>query len=292
MAAPDGGPSSIGIPVLSTTRGIGEKIGKMIEASITRGRSYTLSAASLPQYAHDNIATFSSFGPTLDGRIKPDLVAPGDRIQSAGITSGNGNDCPLRTTSGTSMATPHVAGAAALVRQYFMDGYYPSGSADASDAFTPTGPLIKAVMMNGAHDMTGFTDIGTPIERAPSFRQGFGLVRLDSSIYLGSDDGPKLFIVDGESVSTGDVYRYCVNVDSADADDLLRATVAWHDYPASLSTSKTLVNDIDLNVYHYDDDGRLLTLVESTDDTNNGTLWFGCSLSSSPRSIRGDGPPR
>ena len=51
---------------------------------------------------------------------------------------------------GTSMATPVVAGAAILVRQYFVDGYYPSGARRASDGFAPTAALIKATLINGA----------------------------------------------------------------------------------------------------------------------------------------------
>lgn len=48
------------------------------------------------------------------------------------------------------MATPVVAGSAALVRQYFTDGFYPSGRATPADALTPSGALIKAVMIAGA----------------------------------------------------------------------------------------------------------------------------------------------
>ncbi len=47
------------------------------------------------------------------------------------------------------MATPVVAGSAALVRQYFMDGYYPSGKRNEADKRTPSGALIKAVMISG-----------------------------------------------------------------------------------------------------------------------------------------------
>ncbi len=53
---------------------------------------------------------FSSRGPTLDGRIKPDVVAPGDSIRAADANTGNG----YATASGTSMATPYVSGSLAL----------------------------------------------------------------------------------------------------------------------------------------------------------------------------------
>ncbi|MFB6116105.1 MAG: S8 family serine peptidase [Candidatus Nanosalina sp.] len=59
------------------------------------------------------ISDFSSRGPTADGRVKPDLVAPGERITS--LTSNREDGPKFETLSGTSMATPHVAGAAALL---------------------------------------------------------------------------------------------------------------------------------------------------------------------------------
>ncbi len=80
----------------------------------------------------ETLATFSSSGPRRgDGRLKPDVAAPGFRITSAGHGTGNGS----LTISGTSMAAPHVAGAAALLRQL-----YP----------TWTTAEIKALLMNSA----------------------------------------------------------------------------------------------------------------------------------------------
>ena len=124
----------------------------------------------------DHIASFSSFGPTEDGRIKPDIVAPGEITSASGAaalndnvdnffsgsggSSGGGNwignnqdqdweECRVVQISGTSMATPVVAGAATLVRQYFVDGFYPSGAKRASDGFSPTAALVKAALING-----------------------------------------------------------------------------------------------------------------------------------------------
>lgn len=61
--------------------------------------------------------------------------------------SGGSDDCSVAFEMGTSMATPLAAGSAALVRQYFTDGFYPSGSKTSADAFLPSAPLLKAVMM-------------------------------------------------------------------------------------------------------------------------------------------------
>lgn len=58
--------------------------------------------------------------------------------------------CALGVDRGTSMATPVVAGAAALARQYFAGGWYPAGAPQAASAFAPSAPLLKAVLL-GAH---------------------------------------------------------------------------------------------------------------------------------------------
>ena len=68
------------------------------------------------------IASFSSLGPTRDGRIKPDIVAPGEVIVSARSSAvpqtQSDPDRYHRVLAGTSMATPHVAGTIALMLQY------------------------------------------------------------------------------------------------------------------------------------------------------------------------------
>ena len=87
------------------------------------------------------------------------------------------------------MATPVVAGAAAIIRQYFTDGYYPSGKADPNSSHQPSGPLVKAVLLGGAADMVGFTEEGLPLEPAPSYRQGFGRVNLTRALPLGGSGG-------------------------------------------------------------------------------------------------------
>ncbi|HET7735704.1 MAG TPA: S8 family serine peptidase [Nocardioidaceae bacterium] len=80
------------------------------------------------------LAAFSSRGPTVDGRTKPDLVAPGVSVTAASAGSAAG----YTTLSGTSMATPYVAGAAVLARE-------------ANPAATPA--MVRAALTGTAKDV-------------------------------------------------------------------------------------------------------------------------------------------
>lgn len=67
------------------------------------------------------------------------------------IPGANGYKDGLLSLQGTSMATPLTAGHAALVRQYFEEGYYPTGVKGEGKSITnPSAALIKAILMNGA----------------------------------------------------------------------------------------------------------------------------------------------
>jgi len=72
-------------------------------------------SSTVPEYGAQGpfLAWFSSRGPTIDNRVKPDIVAPGVNIGAA--LAGSTSD--YVTESGTSMATPYVSGVAALLRQ-------------------------------------------------------------------------------------------------------------------------------------------------------------------------------
>ncbi len=107
------------------------------------------------------IADFSSRGPTSDGRTKPDILAVGKAVLSAGALPYIIGECDpsngkipdagskadgVLSLQGTSMATPVVSATAAIIRQYFMQGYYPTGvKVEANIIENPSGALIKAV---------------------------------------------------------------------------------------------------------------------------------------------------
>jgi len=81
-------------------------VGSPADSQLALGVGSTLS--------NDDISSFSSRGPTTDGRLKPDVCAPGSDVISAYHTG----DTDYRSLSGTSVCIPHVAGLVAVLKAY------------------------------------------------------------------------------------------------------------------------------------------------------------------------------
>lgn len=173
------------VPLFSVTKRIGEQMWSFFDTAEQIAATIERYAQGWPAY--EDIASFSSFGPTKDGRIKPEIVAPGELVSAVSgdldPATENVETCNIGRKSGTSMATPMVAGHTAIVRQYFMEGFYPTG-ATGNTPFLPSGPLMKAVMLGGACDMQGNTEQYLPLEDSPSMRQGFGRYCLCNALKL------------------------------------------------------------------------------------------------------------
>lgn len=176
-------------------------------------------------------------GPTNDGRRKPEVYAPGCSTTSSSANTA----CGTASLTGTSMACPAVTGAATLVRQYFVDGYYPSGAANPGDGFNPSAALVKATVLNSAVDMTGITGY-------PSNQEGWGRVLLDNTLYF-PGDARKLWARDiwnAAGMTTGATYEQGINVISGGQP--FEVTLVWTDPPAAANANPAYINNLDLEV--------------------------------------------
>ncbi len=190
-------------------------------------------------------ADFSSRGWTHDGRIKPDVMAPGSGVMSAGTNFLVGApDCQVEPKSGTSMATPTIAGLSALVRQYFMDGWHVFGRRDLERGFEPTAALVKAVLVASAVDLT---TLGcTSIDPIPSRDQGWGLVQLDRALWFEGDDH-RMWVIDLHETFESETDDVPVVID-VDRPASLKVVLTWTDVPSTSTADVNLVNDLDLVV--------------------------------------------
>jgi hypothetical protein len=199
--------------------------------------------ATLRGTAANSMASFSSCGPTADGRIKPDLTMPGSNIVSArndgSVTT---NTCATTTMSGTSMASPGAAGMAALVRQYYTDGNFPTGAPVVANRFTPSAALIKATMINSTQVMTG-----TGTGAVPNNCQGWGRVLLDDTLFF-AGQARSLFVADDAGFAQGAAGQTKTFTVQVAAGQALRTTLAWTDFPSTPAASINLNNDLDLTV--------------------------------------------
>jgi subtilase family protein len=173
-------------------------------------------------------------GPTADGRWKPEVYAPGCSTRSASTSS-----CGTITMCGTSMASPVVAGGAALIKEYFEDGFYPSGSAKPADAFVPSGSLLRGMLANSSVDMTG-------VAKYPSNTEGWGRILLDNAAFF-SGDGRNLRLVDikhANGISQGQTLIRRLNIPAGSTE--MRVTLAFADEPGTAFSNQPVVNNLDL----------------------------------------------
>ncbi|MBS1261624.1 MAG: Serine protease AprX [Calditrichaeota bacterium] len=165
----------------------------------------------------DNIASFSSWGPPDDGRVKPTVTAPGVDVVSCNAGGG------YTTMSGTSMATPAIAGVNALLIEAW-------GRWAISDFPMPA--TIKAILANSAEDL------GEP---GPDYVFGFG--RGDA---VRSVEAIQNFGYLEAQVGDNGSYTHEFNVPAGM--DAVKVTAAWSDPPAPYLPPITLINDLDITL--------------------------------------------
>ncbi len=209
--------------------------GQVLEPALAKN---VVAVGALDGAQPDSIADFSSRGPTADGRIKPAIAAPGVRVVSAQA----GAACATQVLSGTSMATPTAAGGVALVRQYYTEGYYPTGTPRGDDRRNPSAALLKATLIAGAVDMSRGQHDGSQ----QGADQGFGRMQLDNTLVFDAH-ATRLWLQD-ETWGVGDGESMTFTVHIAREKQPLRVALTWTDPPALPGAGRALVDDLDLEV--------------------------------------------
>ncbi|MFA7469513.1 MAG: S8 family serine peptidase, partial [Weeksellaceae bacterium] len=210
----------------------------------------------------NDIASFSSRGPCIDGRTKPDIVAPGTHITGGvfpssvsnpiagagtadpcfdgnGVCGGTGgsNFWPLSqqwytASSGTSHSAPAVAGFSALIRQHFINkGWNP-----------PSPAMTKALIMNSAGYMNG---VGAN-DNLFSNNQGMGMVNMNN--YFSNIDNPNIIrdqLASDMFTASGQEFNGSYFI--VDTSKPTRITLVYSDKPGS-TTGNAYVNNLDLEV--------------------------------------------
>ena len=162
----------------------------------------------------DNLADFSSRGPTADGRIKPDICAVGVDVNSTLPTNRYGSN------TGTSMACPGMAGTAAQLYQLWRARH---------NGQDPAAALIKAAVLGTADDLG---------ETGPDFQYGFG--RLNARRAALALEGEHFF---ADSVDQGDLRSFALTVPAGTQQ--VRVLTHWTDYEGAVLAGRALVNDLD-----------------------------------------------
>jgi hypothetical protein len=267
--------------------------------AISVGSAFNTWSSASVYFNTECAATYSSQGPTKDGRIKPDLMAPGHYLYSSEANSSyprcssigifpdsNGTNYPygLVKKTGTSMACPMLASNIVIIRQYLMEGFYPTGQRTAEDSFLPSASLMKAMAIAGSINLMGFkysTSLrefnqtsrpkpdylggnctsyanNLPLAPRPSFTQGYGRLRLDQALYFNDKplkylhipslvNNSKNFFDASIDMAQTHTFSYCLYPDKSRYNET-RIVLVWTDPPPAPLTSTQLVNNLDLIV--------------------------------------------
>ncbi|GAF80346.1 unnamed protein product, partial [marine sediment metagenome] len=177
------------------------------------------------------MTNFSGWGPTDDGRIKPDVVGNGKSL----YTTDGDHNTDYETVSGTSLSTPNISGSAILLIEYYGELF--------------TGQAMRASTLKGLIIHTA-DDLGNP---GPDYKYGWGLMNTEAAAALIKEhkDFPSDNMIVEAALDTGNTGdTYAVDWDGTGE---FRATLCWTDPPGTESevlddTSSKLVNDLDLRI--------------------------------------------
>ncbi len=199
------------------------------------------------------MSTFSCWGPTDDGRIKPDIVANGVNVYSSVATADDAYD----TYNGTSMATPNASGSVNLLNKHYQETH--GGQA-------PFSSTMKAILIHTA-------DEAGP-EPGPDYMNGWGLMNtLEAAKIITADQNNPGIIMD-YYMGDGQSLNQSVYLDGSE----VTLTMVWND-PAGLvvgglnDPTPNLRNDLDLRLI-YDENGfEYMPYVLDPANPGNASTW-------------------
>jgi hypothetical protein len=177
---------------------------------------------------------FSSAGPTNDFRIKPEVCGPGENLGVAAWAQDEPTATDrYRASSGTSFASPAVAGGVALLQQLHKSTF---------DTYMD-GAAMKALLCHTADDITDWA--GQDIT-GPDVKTGYGAVNLEKAALLIEKDEKETLTIHTFELDQGETETLYFQTTAVG--EFLTATLSWYDPPAAYFADKALINDLDLRI--------------------------------------------
>ncbi len=195
----------------------------IIVAAVNQVSNYT-SASSV------TMSSFSSYGPTDDGRVKPDICGKGVNVRSCTSTS----DSSYSSYSGTSMSSPNVAGTLLLLQQHFKN---------------VKGGFMRSATLRGLAIHTA-DEAGSAT--GPDYKFGWGLLNAERAAVLITNDNVDAMIKEN---TLNQAASYTFNFEPNDATKAISGTICWTDPTGTIINNSiedyfapALVNDLDFRI--------------------------------------------
>lgn len=180
-------------------------------------------------HSNTNMSVFSSWGPTNDGRIKPDIVATGVGLNSPLSDA----DDSYASFSGTSMSSPVISGSISLLQQHY----------NMLNSDFPRASTIRALVIHSADNLDG---------EGPNYRNGWGMLNTQRAAEVITENSENAVDhIQELTLNEGQTYEHTV---WSDGQQPLRTTIAWTDpagepvAPAIDADNRMLMNDLDLRL--------------------------------------------
>lgn len=204
-------------------------IGNGYDCIPTQGAAKNILTVGAVEDDGTTMSSFSAWGPTDDGRIKPDVVANGVTLGSASSLS----NTSYTSLSGTSMASPSCAGSAILLQEHYQN---------LNSNASMRSSTLKALILHTADDLDN---------TGPDYKHGWGRMNTQAAAQLISDNGNFKYIIEGV-LNDGETMVYN---GTSDGSTPIKATLCWTDVEGSAissnpldNSSSNLVNDLDMRI--------------------------------------------